>query len=103
LSRDRERVRVRNSEVLSHKVLMIRKVPIEVGVARSKTVAKHLFGFLRYPLVEDGSKGSLVHLARKEVEPRLQLGALDRAVEWRQSFGRDLIGSVVEQQSRHVA
>ena len=40
--RDRERVRVRNREVLSHKVLMIRKVPIDVGVARSKTVTKHV-------------------------------------------------------------
>ena len=41
--RDRERVRVRNREVFSHKVLTIRKVPIKVGVTRSKTVAKHLF------------------------------------------------------------
>jgi hypothetical protein len=52
---------------------MIRKVSIEVGVTRSKTVTKRLFGFLRYPLVEDGSKGAIVHLARKEVDPRLQL------------------------------
>jgi hypothetical protein len=35
-----------------------------------------------------------VYLARKVVQLGLQLGAFDRAVRWRQAFGRDLIGYV---------
>jgi hypothetical protein len=43
--RYREEVRVRNCEILPHKVLVVREMPIEVRVTRFQPATKHFFGF----------------------------------------------------------
>jgi hypothetical protein len=74
---------------------VIGKVPIQVCEPRGKPTPEYHFGFLGDALVEEWAEGTLVHLAREEIQPCLQLSAFDRAVWWRQSLGRNLIGNVL--------
>ncbi len=82
-------------EIVADDILVIGQVPIQVYEPRRKTTSEYHFGFLGDTLVEEWPEGPLVHLAREEIQPCLQLGALDRAVGWRQSLGRYLIGNVL--------
>ena len=43
--RHRVEVRVRNREILPHKVFVVSEMPIEVHVTRFQTATEHFFGF----------------------------------------------------------